>query len=369
MDRNCHLGDLWIEAVAAERGFAVATLSAYGDHLDYYLRFLRGRRLPVERVDAAVIAAYLEHLNAAGFADKTIEGRRAVIRGLHRFLMSEGVATADPISELAPMRRVQKLPTVLSVAEVSQLLSTAHALADQPLNRPPVQASYARRAALLETLYASGMLISEAVRLPARAAQTNTKHLLIVGKGDKERIVPLHDKALIGISRWRRLADEYGMSSGNWLFHSVRDGDKHLTTRSAAREIKEVALAAGLPRVDQITPHVCSGTPSPPTYSPAGRTYGLSKSSLAIAISKPPRSTCTWESCARKAESSHLKRTPSRLAVHWSGRSRQSRNERALSQRSSTLSANSSSARVRPRLIAAIGIPRRAAAWAKRKPE
>jgi len=256
MDRNCHLGNLWIEAVAAERGFAAATLSAYGDHLDDYLRFLRGRRLPVERVDAAVIAAYLEHLKAARFADRTIEGRRAVIRGLHRFLMSEGIATADPTSELAPMRRVLKLPTVLSVAEVNQLLSTAHALADQPLNRPPVQASYARRAALLETLYASGMLISEAVRLPARAAQTNTKHLLIVGKGDKERIVPLHDKALIGISRWRRLADEYGMSSGNWLFHSVRDGDKHLTTRSAAREIKEVALAAGLPRVDQITPHV-----------------------------------------------------------------------------------------------------------------
>jgi integrase/recombinase XerD len=256
MDRNCHLGNIWIEAVAAERGFAAATLSAYGDHLDYYLRFLRGRRLPVERVDAAVIAAYLEHLNAAGFADRTIEGRRAVIRGLHRFLMSEGIATADPTSELAPVRRVLKLPTVLSVAEVNQLLSTAHALVDQPLHRPLVRASYARRAALLETLYASGMLISEAVRLPARAAQTNTKHLLIVGKGDKERIVPLHDKALIAISRWRRLADEYGMSSANWLFHSVRDGDKHLTTRSAAREIKEVALAAGLPRVDQITPHV-----------------------------------------------------------------------------------------------------------------
>ena len=60
MDRNCHLGNLWIEAV--ERGFAAATLSAYGDHLDDYLRFLRGRRLPVERVDAAVIAGYLEHL-------------------------------------------------------------------------------------------------------------------------------------------------------------------------------------------------------------------------------------------------------------------------------------------------------------------
>src|SRR5580704_14524403 len=196
MDRNRQLGELWIEALAAKRGVADNTFEAYGDHLDCYFRFLDVRGLDVDHVNVQVIADYLQHLHMAGYADKTIEGRRAVIRGLHRFLISEGIKSDDPTSLLPPMRRRQKLPTVLSVAEVDQLLNTAHALAAQRTKGLFTQASHARRAALLETLYASGMRVSEAISLPARAARTNTGQLLIKGRGDKERIVPLHEKAL-----------------------------------------------------------------------------------------------------------------------------------------------------------------------------
>jgi integrase/recombinase XerD len=256
MDRNRQLGELWIEALAAERGVADNTFEAYGDHLDCYFRFLDVRGLTVDHVNVQVIADYLQHLHMAGYADKTIEGRRAVIRGLHRFLISEGIKSDDPTSQLPPMRCRQNLPTVLSVAEVDQLLNTAHALAAQRTKGLFTQASHARRAALLETLYASGMRVSEAISLPARVARTNTGQLLIKGRGNKERIVPLHEKALQAISRWRALAAEYGTSSGRWLFHAVRDGDRHLTSRSAEREIRDAALAAGLNRADLVTPHV-----------------------------------------------------------------------------------------------------------------
>jgi site-specific recombinase XerC len=87
------------------------------------------------------------------------------------------------------------------------------------------QASFARRAALLETIYASGMRVREAVSLPARAARTKVPHLLIRGKGDKERIVLLHAKALEAMQRWRRLAAEYGTNctnSGVWLFRGLQ---------------------------------------------------------------------------------------------------------------------------------------------------
>jgi integrase/recombinase XerD len=256
MDRNQQLGEVWTEALAAERGIADNTFEAYGDHLDCYFRFLDARGVPLDQVDVQVVADYLQHLHVAGYADKTIEGRRAVIRGLHRFLISEGIKSDDPTSQLAPMRRRQRLPTVLSIAEVSQLLDTAHALAEQRAKGLFTQASHARRAALLETLYASGMRVSEAVSLPARAARTKIGHLLIRGKGDKERIVLLHNQALEAISRWRALAEEYGTSSGTWLFHSVRNANKHLTFRSAEREIRDAAVAAGLSRPDLVTPHV-----------------------------------------------------------------------------------------------------------------
>jgi integrase/recombinase XerD len=156
---------------------------------------------------------------------------------------------------MAPMRRRQRLLTVLSIAEVDRLLIKAHALADDPSSGLFKQASYARRAALLETIYASGMRVSEAASLRARTACAKVSHLLIRGKGDKERIVPLHAKALDAILRWRRLAAEYGTHSGIWLFHSVRDGKKHLTTRAAELEIKDTAVAAGLSRADLVTPH------------------------------------------------------------------------------------------------------------------
>lgn len=254
--KNRQLGELWLEAMAAERGAADATLQAYGIDLDCYFRFLAARGLFVAEVPKEVVSEYLGYLNSIGYADTTVEGRRAVIRALHRFLLSEQIATDDPTTEMAPMRRRQRLPTVLSVADVNRLLDIAHGLADDASVGLFKRAGYARRVALLETLYASGMRVSEAVSLPARAARTKVAHLLIRGKGDKERIVPLNPKALEAILRWRRLSAEYGTNSGTWLFHSVRDGKKHLSSRAAEIEIKEAAIAAGLPRSDLVTPHV-----------------------------------------------------------------------------------------------------------------
>ena len=236
--------------------------------------------------------------------------------------MSEGIATADPTSELAPMRRVLKLPTVLSVAEVNQLLSTAHALADQPSHRPLVRASYARRAALLETLYASGMLISEAVRLPARAAQTNTKHLLIVGKGDKERIVPLHDKALIAISRWRRLADEYGYGMSAFSLSSRR-GQAPDDPVSRARDQERSASG-----------RLTAGRPNHPTCAqarlrhPPTRQRGGLMGYPSLAWPSRSRNHRDLHAFGRRvpAKLHRVERTLSRLPVHWAGRLRQSRN-------------------------------------------
>src|SRR5258708_6598810 len=237
MDRNRQLGELWLEAFAAERGAADGTLKAYGEDLDFYLRFLGERGLTVGEVTQDIIRDYLGYLSSIGYADRTIEGRRAVVRALHRFLLSEKITADDPTIQMAPMRRQERLPTVLSVAEVTRLLDTTHAQAEDRSVSLLKRASFARRAALLETIYASGMRVSEAVSLPARAARTKVPHLLIRGKGDKERIVLLHAKALEAVQRWRRPAAAYATDSRLWLFHSVRDGAKHLTTPAAELEI------------------------------------------------------------------------------------------------------------------------------------
>jgi len=256
MDSNHRLGEMWLEALAAERGIAGNTFEAYRSHLEFYFAFLDRRGATVETADQQLVVDYLTELDAAGFATGTIIGRRAVLTGLHGFLADEKIRPDDPTSQLSPQKRERSLPTVLSIAEVGQLFEAAHAQAENPALSLLKRASHSRRVALLEVLYASGMRISEAVTLPARTAKTKARHLTIRGKGDKERIVPLNDSAMTAITRWRHLAAEYGTDSGTWLFHSVRDGRKHLTTRAAELEIKDAAASAGLSRPDLVTPHV-----------------------------------------------------------------------------------------------------------------
>src|SRR5918995_851467 len=131
------------------------------------------------------------------------------------------------------MRRVRKLPFVLSVTETEALLETAHRLAADATVGLYRQAGYARRTALFETLYASGMRISEALSLPSDAARPGTRMLLVCGKGDKQRLVPLHARAIEAIAHWQRLASAYsGGKLSPWLFHSVRNGTKALTRQA-----------------------------------------------------------------------------------------------------------------------------------------
>jgi integrase/recombinase XerD len=144
----------------------------------------------------------------------------------------------------------------LSIAVTEALLKTAHWLASDPSVCLYSQAGFARRAALFESFYASGMHISEALSLPADAALPGTRMLMVRGKGDKQCLVPLHPRAIEAIGLWQRLAAGYSGTPTLWLFHSVRTKSKPLTRQAALLEIKEAALAAGLARPERVSPHV-----------------------------------------------------------------------------------------------------------------
>jgi integrase/recombinase XerD len=110
-----------------------------------------------------------------------------------------------------------------------------------------ISGGYARRAALFEVLYASGMRVSEAVCLPASSIGPRTRAMTVRGK---ERFVPLHERAIRAVSWWRRLAMAHGTQSETSLFHAVRNPSSPLSRQAALFEIKEAALAAAVPRPD-----------------------------------------------------------------------------------------------------------------------
>jgi integrase/recombinase XerD len=257
MQANRRLGQLWLDALVTERGAAAGTISTYTDDLNCYLGWLEAENLRLDEITVDRIRDYISSLDERGYAQTTVARRVTVVRGLHRFLVAEDLGSRDPTYTMASMRRPKKLPVVLSIDETDALLETAHRLAADPSPGLYRQAGYARRAALFETLYASGMRISEALSLPSDAARSGTRMLMVRGKGDKHRLVPLHARAIEALALWRNLAAAYsGGAPTQWLFHAVRHGSKPLTRQAALLEIKEAALAAGLAHPERVSPHV-----------------------------------------------------------------------------------------------------------------
>ena len=257
MRTNQRLAQLWLDALATELGASAGTIATYTDDLNCYLVWLDENSLGLNEVGLEHIRDYIATLDQRGYAGSTMARRITVARGLHKFLIAEELGSRDPTSHLSSMRRSRKLPFVLSIAETEALLETAHTLAADLSVGLYRQAGYARRAALFETLYASGMRISEALSLPSDAAPPGTRMLLVRGKGDKQRLVPLHERAIAAIAQWQKLASAYsGGKLSQWLFHSVRNGSKALTRQAALLEIKEAAVVAGLSSPERVSPHV-----------------------------------------------------------------------------------------------------------------
>jgi integrase/recombinase XerD len=150
-------------------------------------------------------------------------------------------------------KRSRGLPKTLTLGEVDRLLTVAAACdAQAPLM---MRLRAARLACLVELLYATGLRVSELVALPLSAARRDARVIVVRGKGNKERMVPLNDAAKRAMTAYLALAAETGSAAASkWLFPSFGDSG-HLTRQHFARELKALAGAAGL-RAAQLSPHV-----------------------------------------------------------------------------------------------------------------
>ncbi len=179
---------------------------------------------------------------------------------MYRFLFAEGHLGDDPAAIIEGPKRGRPLPKVLSVAEVDRLIAAARQAVDAPRTATGLARLRALRLmCLLELLYASGLRVSELIALPASAAQRDDHMLIVRGKGGKERLVPLNDAAKSAMRDYRAAFIQWSRDAGcasqpKWLFPSFSEGG-HLTRQHAARQLKELAVAAGL-RPEQVSPHV-----------------------------------------------------------------------------------------------------------------
>lgn len=243
----------FLEAQAAELGAATNTLLAYGRDLKDFAAWLSQAGSGFETASQNTIETYLINCDELGLSQATRARRLSAIKQLYRFGFDEGWRTDNPAIQIKGPGRAQRLPKTLEVTEVDRLLDASRTVGRSPADK-------LRNTCLMELLYATGMRVSELVALPVSAARGDPRMLLVLGKGGKERMVPLSPPARQALADWlnewdrqQKLARENGAQASRFLFPS-RGKAGHLTRHWFYLLIKELAVSGGV-SPDKVTPH------------------------------------------------------------------------------------------------------------------
>ncbi|MEO1748157.1 MAG: site-specific tyrosine recombinase XerD [Pseudomonadota bacterium] len=246
--------DAFIDMMSAERGASHHTLENYRRDLEDVRDTIKSACL--EQATASEIGAYLTKMASRGFAPSSQARRLSSLRQFFKFLYAEGVRDDDPTSLLESPRKRAALPKVLSEDEVSRILDLAATEAGQiRIEGNKKHLNALRLHAFVELLYASGMRVSELTELPVSMLRRNEPWFVVKGKGGRERLIPVSEKAQIALDAYHRVLDAYVDTRDNaWLFP---DGScsAPVARQVMARELKSLAARADIdPK--RVSPHV-----------------------------------------------------------------------------------------------------------------
>ncbi len=233
----------FLEMMAAERGASKRTIEAYRRDLSDLFGFLSAHNIRLEKAKTTDLQEYMRTIARQEMSAKTQARRLSAIHEFYRFLYSEDIIKKNPSDYVQSPKIGKSLPKYLTEEEVINLIETARQKDE-------------RLYVMLEILYASGMRVSELVGLPVSAITQDSKTVSIIGKGNKERLVPLNDLARKAVDKWlllRELKLKKGRIS-KWLFPSYgKEG--HLTRDGFFKALKIIAVYAGID-VGKVSPHV-----------------------------------------------------------------------------------------------------------------
>jgi integrase/recombinase XerD len=187
----------FLHYLTVEKGLSQNTIEAYGHDLSRFLDYLKEQGAEdLSRVGKFQIRAFLLKLNKQHLSARSVARNLVAIRTFFRFLAQEGVVEAPPVEDLESPKTDRKLPEVLTLPEVERLL-------EQPDPATPLGV---RDRAMLETLYAGGMRVSELIELPLNQVDMEGGYVVLYGKGSKERAVPIGQEALKWLALYLKTA-------------------------------------------------------------------------------------------------------------------------------------------------------------------
>ncbi|HSF84602.1 MAG TPA: site-specific tyrosine recombinase XerD [Acidimicrobiia bacterium] len=236
----------YLASLRSERGLSRNTVTAYARDLQQYAEFLAEQgEMETSAITPAGVKAFVAAIAATGVAASTVARKVAAVRGLHRFLVAEGLAAHDPAAQVDSPKLPSSLPKALTVDQIERLL-------EGPDPSTPLGL---RDRALLEFMYASGARVAETVDLQLVDIDLIERSALVTGKGAKQRIVPLGRLAVEALERYLpvRLELKRGGDDPGWVFLNVRGGK--LSRQGVFLIVRRSAVAAGL-EPDEVSPHV-----------------------------------------------------------------------------------------------------------------
>ncbi|MCK1759411.1 site-specific tyrosine recombinase XerD [Bradyrhizobium sp. 137] len=257
---DTQLTGLFLDMLAAEQGAGPNTLDAYRRDLTDLSEFLDRVGHTFADAETQTLRDYLADLDARGFKSTSVARRLSAMRHLFRFLLNERIRTEDPAAILSGPKRGRGLPKVLSIADVDRMLRRAKELSEAADASPSKRLRSLRLYCLLEVLYATGLRVSELVALPRSAAKRDARMIVVRGKGNKERLVPLNEASRQAMADYLAATEaakgdkKNSAAASKWLFPSFGESG-HLTRQHFARDLKELAVASGL-QARLVSPHV-----------------------------------------------------------------------------------------------------------------
>jgi integrase/recombinase XerD len=224
--------DSFLDYLSVERGLSKNTILAYQQDLNIYLDFLSKHGInALSKAAKNDIVEFMLSERAKGISTSSISRRLAAIRMFHRFLTRERILKNDPTALIDSPRLWKKVPDALSLSEVEELINQP-----DPRDRQGV-----RDKAILETLYATGMRVSEAADLKIHNLNLDVGFLRCIGKGNKERVIPLGKKAIHSINRYLEFSRPYFLKGKTSEYFFVNRSGARLSRQSIWKLIKRYA--------------------------------------------------------------------------------------------------------------------------------
>lgn len=236
----------FLQMMSAERGASQNTICAYERDLKQFLIFADVDDF--NEISAETVQSFLQYLSLKHYAVKTLARKLSAVREFCKFLYSERIISDNPAGDVLTPKQEKPLPKFLSLDEIKTLIKQAEEKQEY---------RWQRVAVMIELMYATGLRVSELVCLPENAINYNKKLINIIGKGNKERVVPIAEKAISAVLKYSEFREKFvkAKTSSPWLFPSLTAISGHFTRDAFYKDLKLLAVECGI-YPSRVSPHV-----------------------------------------------------------------------------------------------------------------